>query len=71
MDLLQWCNVCCAGTLVTLFNIETNSLPLIEGFKTRAGNCAIVHKDIPTLITFNKPKPLLLVKPFYLSFCQC
>ncbi len=71
MDLLKWRYADCAGAFATLFDFETDSLALIESFKTSAGNGAIVYKNISTFIVFNKPEPLLLVKPFYLSFCQC
>jgi len=68
---LKWLNVCRAGALVPLLDVETNPLSLVESLEARSLNGAVMYKNIPTFIIFNEAKTLLLIKPLHFAFCHC
>jgi hypothetical protein len=61
-------NICCLWTLRTIGNLELYLIAFIKGFKSIPLNGREVYEDIISVVSGNKPKALLLIKPFYFTF---
>ena len=60
----------CYRSSLVLLHIETDSLAISEGFKSRCVDRRVVNKYVPTVVLFDETIALLLTKPFYYTFCQ-
>ena len=67
---LQFLNVYRAGSLVSLFDVETDALAFMQRPESRTLNRAVVDKYVSSLVTLDKTEPLFLIEPFHLAFCQ-
>ncbi|GAK56178.1 hypothetical protein U27_03140 [Candidatus Vecturithrix granuli] len=51
-------------------NLKYNAIPFVQLLKTGSDNFAIMHKNILSVILFDKPVTFLLIKPFYCTLYQ-
>ena len=58
-------NVLCLWSFGTIYNLKGNLLTIMERSSPISVDCAVVHKNIGTTLSFNETKTFGVVKPLY------
>lgn len=67
---LQFLHVLRFQPLRALDRFKADTVVLGKSLKAFSQNCLMVHKHVRAIILGYKPVALLVIKPFYGTFCQ-
>lgn len=63
-----WLDINCLRALGSILHLEFYRVSLSDGSKPFSLDVCVMYEYIISIIPFQKPKTLLLIKPFYFTF---